>query len=66
MMAANDFNKSYLDILDNLALLSSSFVPDTNFSPSSDVTAILDSLAYQVRALRVSLVTVEDNLFKID
>lgn len=65
-MSCKDFNKSYLDILNNLALLSSSFDSDTDFSPSSDVAAILDSLAYQVRALRCSLVIVEDNLFKIN
>ena len=66
MMSDKDFNKSYLGILNNLALLSSSFDSDTDFSPSSDVAVILDSLAYQVRALRCSLVTVEDNLFKIN
>lgn len=63
MMSVKDFNKYYLDILNNLALLSSSFDSDTEFSSSSDVAVVLDSLASQVRSLRCSLVTVENDLF---
>lgn len=63
MMSDKDFNRFYLDILNNLALLSSFFDSDTRFSPSSDVATVLDSLSQQIRSLRCSLVTVENDLF---
>lgn len=64
MLDVKDFNRVYLDILNDLSLLSISYTPGINFSPDSEFCSVLDSLDYQVRYLRRSLVIAENDLFK--
>lgn len=54
-MDTKEFNSLYSVILNNLALLSSDFIPNTTFADSSSVARILDSLSGNVYKLKLSL-----------